>query len=51
MLKPCGLFCFTCASTGTAEHGTIRTTPNESYGSIGNLIYMCDYYNNLTQIL
>jgi cyclopropane fatty-acyl-phospholipid synthase-like methyltransferase len=25
MLKPDGLFCFTCASTGRNEHGTRRT--------------------------
>jgi hypothetical protein len=50
MLKPDGLFCFTCASTGRAEHGTRRTSPNESYGTIGNLEDMSDYYKNLTEI-
>lgn len=50
MLKPDGLFCFTCASTGRAEHGTKRTTPNDSYGTIGNLVDMSDYYKNLTEI-
>ena len=49
MLKPDGLFCFTCASTGRAEHGTRRTTPNDSYGTIGNLEDMSDYYKNLTE--
>ena len=48
MLKPDGLFAFTCASTGRAEHGTRRTTPNVSYGSIGKLDDMIDYYKNLT---
>jgi SAM-dependent methyltransferase len=48
MLKPDGLFCFTCASTGRAEHGTRRTSPNDSYGTIGNLDDMNDYYKNLT---
>ena len=48
MLKPGGLFCFTCASTGRAEHGTRRTTPRESYGTIGELSDMSDYYKNLT---
>lgn len=48
MLKPGGLFCFTCASTGRAEHGTRRTTPGDSYGTIGNLGDMIDYYKNLT---
>jgi SAM-dependent methyltransferase len=50
MLKPDGLFCFTCASTGRLEHGTRRTSPTESYGTIGNLIDMSDYYKNLTEI-
>jgi len=49
MLKPGGLFCFTCASTGRAEHGTRRTTPEESYGTIGSLEDMSDYYKNLTE--
>ena len=50
MLKPDGLFCFTCASTGRLEHGTRRTSPTESYGTIGNLTDMSDYYKNLTEI-
>tara|TARA_B100000902_G_scaffold28384_1_gene34153 strand:- start:1088 stop:1705 length:618 start_codon:yes stop_codon:yes gene_type:complete len=49
MLKPDGLFCFTCASTGRAEHGTRRTTPHDSYGTIGKLEDMSDYYKNLTE--
>ena len=49
MLKPEGLFCFTCASTGRYEHGTRRTTPQDSYGTIGNLDDMSDYYKNLTE--
>jgi len=49
MLKPDGLFCFTCASTNRAEHGTRRTTPKDSYGTIGNLEDMSDYYKNLTE--
>lgn len=48
MLKPNGLFCFTCASTGRQEHGTRRTSPDDSYGTIGNLENMSDYYKNLT---
>jgi len=50
ILKPDGLFCFTCASTGRPEHGTRRTSPNDSYGTIGNLNDMVDYYKNLTEI-
>jgi len=50
MLKPNGLFAFTCASTGRGEHGTRRTTPTDSYGTIGNLDDMIDYYKNLTEL-
>ena len=50
MLKPNGIFCFSCASTGRPEHGTRRSNPNDSYGTIGNLEDMSDYYKNLTQI-
>lgn len=50
MLKPDGLFCFTCASIGRGEHGTKRTSPNDSYGTIGNLEDMMDYYKNLTHL-
>ena len=49
MLKPDGLFCFTCAGYGRAEHGTRRTSPTESYGTVGNLDDMSDYYKNLTK--
>ena len=50
ILKPDGLFCFTCASTGRYEHGTRRTSPQDSYGTIGNLADMSDYYKNLTEV-
>ena len=49
MLKPGGLLVFTCASTGRKEHGTRRTSPNASYGTIANLDDMSDYYKNLTE--
>ena len=48
MLITNGLFCFTCASTGRAEHGTRRSSPGASFGTIGNLADMFDYYKNLT---
>ena len=48
LLKPGGLFVFTCASTGRPEHGTRRTSPQDSYGTIGNFVDMQDYYKNLT---
>ena len=50
MLKPNGVFCFTCASTGRPEHGTRRSEGGSSYGTIGNLEDMVDYYKNLTEI-
>lgn len=49
MLKPDGLFFFTCASTGRKEHGTRRTTTNDSYGTIAHIDDMQDYYKNLTE--
>lgn len=49
MLKPGGLLCISCASTGRPEHGTRRTSPNDSYGTIGNIEDMIDYYKNLTE--
>ena len=50
MLKPGGLFFFTCASTGRWEHGTRRTSPQDSYGTLGNVENMVDYYKNLTEV-
>lgn len=48
MLKPGGLFFFTCASLQRAEHGTRRTSKGCSYGTIAGLSDMQDYYKNLT---
>jgi len=48
MLKPNGLFLFTCASTNRREHGTRRTSMQDSYGTIAQLSDMQDYYKNLT---
>jgi len=50
MLKPDGLFFFTCASTDRAEHGTRRSHPSDSYGTRGNIADMIDYYKNLTVV-
>ena len=47
ILKPNGLFLFTCASFKRPEHGTRRTSANDSYGTIGKLEDMQDYYKNL----
>ena len=49
MLKKDGLYFFSCASTGRPEHGTRRTSPQDSYGTIGNIDDMSDYYKNLTE--
>lgn len=49
LLKPNGLFVFTCASTGRPEHGTRRTSNFDSYGTLGELADMQDYYKNLTE--
>jgi hypothetical protein len=48
MLKPGGLFIFSCATTGRPEHGTRRTTPHDAplthdFGEWG------DYYKNLEE--
>jgi SAM-dependent methyltransferase len=41
LLRPAGLFFFTCATTGRQEHGTLR--------SDGDVHSTYDYYHNLTQ--
>jgi|SRR5882672_3201787 len=46
LLKPKGLFLFTCATTGRQEHGTSRTTPKDSPFSH---LQFDDYYMNLTK--
>lgn len=48
LLKPNGLFLFTCATTGRPEHGTRRT---DTYSSplTSSLCEFNDYYKNLTE--
>ena len=48
MLKPGGMFIFTCATTGRPEHGTKRTTPDDS-PFLKNFGDWEDYYKNLTE--
>lgn len=48
MLKPSGLFLFTCATTGRPEHGTRRTSQQDSPFT-ASLDDWCDYYKNLTE--
>jgi SAM-dependent methyltransferase len=45
MLRPGGLCVITCATTGRREHGTPRTTPNQSLTAIQ---HGDPYYQNLT---
>lgn len=44
--RPGGMIIMTCATTGRAEHGTTRTTPQDSPLTIG---LGWDYYKNLTE--
>jgi len=44
LCKPGGLVVMTCATTGRSEHGTRRTSPNDS-----PLTLNWDYYKNLTE--
>ena len=46
LTKPGGLFIFTCATTGRQEHGTTRTTPQDS--PFSHTLFN-DYYMNLTE--
>ena len=48
MLKDNGMLVFTCASTGRREHGTRRTSPNDSLATLAGDIDFQDYYKNLT---
>jgi SAM-dependent methyltransferase len=48
MLKPGGLFLFTCATTLRAEHGTKQTTPMDA-PLLQNLGEWSDYYKNLEE--
>ena len=47
LLKPGGLFLFTCATHGRIEHGTVRTSPMNSATS--NIEGWENYYKNLSQ--
>ena len=48
LVRPEGLFLFTCATTGRPEHGTRRTSPNDSPMTVQDETWS-DYYLNLTQ--
>jgi SAM-dependent methyltransferase len=46
LCRPGGLIFFTCATTGRPEHGTARTTPQDSPFTVNA---GWDYYRNLTE--
>ncbi len=48
MLKPGGLFLFTCATSGRPEHGTRRTTPQDA-PLLADFAEWSDYYRNLDE--
>jgi len=48
LLKPNGMFIFTCATTGRTEHGTRRTTKSDSPFT-SQMDDWSDYYKNLTE--
>ena len=48
MLKPGGMFLFSCATTGRPEHGTRRTSPNDA-PLLEDKGDWADYYHNLTE--
>lgn len=45
IVKPGGLVCITCASTGRVEHGTSRSLPFESPGTVSQ---KSEYYKNIS---
>jgi SAM-dependent methyltransferase len=48
LLKPGGLFFFSCATTGRAEHGTRASNPGDS-PLTASIDGWSDYYKNLTE--
>lgn len=46
LCKPGGIVIFSCATTGRKEHGTTKTSPNDSPLSIGK---GWEYYKNLVE--
>lgn len=49
LVKPGGLFLFTCATTGRPEHGTPRTSPSDSPFTVKQMDDWSTYYQNLTE--
>jgi SAM-dependent methyltransferase len=48
LLKPNGMFLFTCASPGREEHGTLRTRPQDS-PLTSSITEWSNYYKNLSE--
>jgi SAM-dependent methyltransferase len=48
LLRPSGLFFFSCASTGRAEHGTTRSLPQDSPLTV-SMPEWSNYYKNLIE--
>jgi SAM-dependent methyltransferase len=49
LIKEGGLFVFTCASTNRKEHGTLRTSPGDSFSmKLNTKEWYPNYYQNLT---
>jgi SAM-dependent methyltransferase len=49
VLRPGGLFLFTCAGPGRGEHGTRRSEPHNSPLTIGMMGDWPDYYENVDE--
>lgn len=49
LLKPGGMFLFTCATTGREEHGTNRSKPNDAPLLNSMPDEWANYYKNLTE--
>ena len=49
MLKPGGLFFFTCGGNGRGEHGTRGTSPENCYATMAGNVEFQDHYRNLNE--
>ena len=49
LLKPGGMFVFSCSAPGMEEHGTLRTTPQNSPMTIGLQNEWSTYYANISE--
>lgn len=49
LLKPNGMFLFSCAAPGREEHGTLRTTPENSPFTSNINVEWSNYYHNISE--